>query len=108
MRIEEAVIEAGVVRLRPILMTSLTTMLGMLPLALGLGQGSELMRPLAISVVGGMSMSMLLTLFMVPSAYLVLQHGAAALKAWLLSGAPEREAVPEREAAPASAAVTGD
>jgi multidrug efflux pump subunit AcrB len=53
---EEAVIEAGVVPLRPILMTSLTTALGMLPLALGIGEGTELMRPLAIAVVGGMSL----------------------------------------------------
>ncbi|HEX7118274.1 MAG TPA: efflux RND transporter permease subunit [Longimicrobiales bacterium] len=85
-RMEDAVIEAGVVRLRPILMTSLTTILGMLPLALGLGEGSELMQPLAIAVVGGMSLSMVLTLFVVPSAYLIFQRGAATLRAWLLAG----------------------
>ncbi|HEX6939191.1 MAG TPA: efflux RND transporter permease subunit [Longimicrobiales bacterium] len=83
---EEAVIEAGVVRLRPILMTSLTTVLGMLPLALGIGEGSELMQPLAIAVVGGMSLSTALTLFVVPSGYLVLKRGTDALKAWLLAG----------------------
>jgi hydrophobe/amphiphile efflux-1 (HAE1) family protein len=71
---EEAVIEAGAVRLRPILMTSLTTGAGMLPLALGIGEGSSLMQPLAIAVVGGLSVSTLLTLFVVPSAYLIL-HG---------------------------------
>ncbi|MEK9506305.1 efflux RND transporter permease subunit [Gaopeijia maritima] len=70
----EAVVEAGSVRLRPILMTSLTTGVGMLPLALGIGEGSSLMQPLAIAVVGGLGVSTLLTLFVVPSAYLIL-HG---------------------------------
>jgi predicted RND superfamily exporter protein len=77
------VIDAGAVRLRPILMTTLTTMCGMLPLALGIGQGSELMRPLAISVVGGLSISMLLTLFVVPSAYIVFNQTGERLRTWL-------------------------
>ena len=64
----QAVIDAGAVRLRPILMTTLTTVFGMLPLALGIGEGSELMQPLAIAVVGGLSVSTLLTLFVVPRA----------------------------------------
>jgi CzcA family heavy metal efflux pump len=68
---EEAVVEAGAIRLRPILMTTLTTILGMMPLALGLGEGSELMRPLAIAVVGGLSVSTLLTLIVIPCAYLI-------------------------------------
>lgn len=80
---EEAVVEAGAVRLRPIVMTTLTTLFGMLPLALGLGQGSELMRPLAVAVVGGLSVSTLLTLFVVPSAYLILNRAAENLAAWL-------------------------
>jgi hydrophobe/amphiphile efflux-1 (HAE1) family protein len=79
----EAVVEAGGVRLRPILMTTLTTIFGMLPLALGIGQGSELMQPLAIAVVGGMSMSTFLTLFVVPSAYLILNAGAERIGSWL-------------------------
>ena len=99
---EEAVVEAGTVRLRPILMTSITTVLGMLPLALGLGEGSEMMRPLAISVVGGMSLSTLLTLFVVPSAYIIFQRGAMNLRRWLV-GSPE---APEIE--PAGVAVAGD
>lgn len=74
--LEVAVVEAGYVRMRPILMTTLTSMVGSLPLALGIGEGSELMRPLAIAVVGGIAFSTLLTLFVVPSAYVVL-HGAA-------------------------------
>jgi CzcA family heavy metal efflux pump len=81
---EEALILAGVVRLRPILMTTLTTILGMLPLALGLGEGSELMRPLAIAVVSGLLISMLLTLFVVPSTYMLMHHGARRLRGWVL------------------------
>ena len=81
---EEAVISAGAVRLRPILMTTLTTVFGMLPLALGIGNGSELMQPLAIAVVGGLSLSTLLTLFVVPSAYLVLNGAAEQLHDFLL------------------------
>ncbi len=85
---EQAVVEAGAVRLRPILMTTLTTLFGMLPLALGIGNGSELMQPLAIAVVGGLSVSTLLTLFVVPSAYLVLNGAAERLRDFLLGGAP--------------------
>jgi CzcA family heavy metal efflux pump len=71
---EEAVVEAGAVRMRPILMTTFTSLVGAMPLALGLGQGGELMRPLAIAVVGGLSVSAFLTLFVVPSMYVIL-HG---------------------------------
>jgi CzcA family heavy metal efflux pump len=84
---EEAVVEAGTVRLRPILMTTLTTGSGMLPLALGIGQGSELMQPLAIAVVGGLSVSTLLTLFVVPSAYVILNGAAERLMRWMTGGA---------------------
>ncbi len=81
---EQAVVEAGAVRLRPILMTTLTTIFGMLPLAFGIGSGSELMQPLAIAVVGGLSVSTLLTLFVVPSAYLILDAAATRLRTWLV------------------------
>ncbi|HEX7051274.1 MAG TPA: efflux RND transporter permease subunit [Longimicrobiales bacterium] len=96
---EDAVIEAGAVRLRPILMTSLTTVLGMLPLALGIGEGSEMMQPLAIAVIGGMSVSMFLTLLVVPGAYIIFNRGALALKRWLV-GAPREDA---EDVAPAPA-----
>jgi multidrug efflux pump subunit AcrB len=86
---EEAVVEAGAIRLRPILMTTTTTVLGMLPLAIGIGEGTELMRPLALSVVGGLSVSMLLTLVVIPCAYLVIHAAAARLKAWVIGGVPE-------------------
>lgn len=68
----EAVIEAGAARMRPIMMTTFTSLVGTLPLALGLGEGGELMRPLAIAVVGGLMMSTVLTLFVVPCAYLII------------------------------------
>jgi multidrug efflux pump subunit AcrB len=78
-----AVVEAGSTRLRPILMTTLTTVSGMLPLAFGIGEGSEMMQPLAIAVVGGLSVSMLLTLFVVPSAYLIFNTAAEQLGAFV-------------------------
>ncbi len=86
---EDAVVEAGAVRLRPILMTTLTTLFGMLPLAMGIGQGSELMQPLAIAVVGGLTVSTFLTLFVVPSAYLILNVGVERLKVWLTGSGDE-------------------
>jgi CzcA family heavy metal efflux pump len=85
--VAQAVIDAGAVRLRPILMTTMTTLLGMLPLALGLGEGSELMRPLAIAVVGGLAVSTLLTLLVVPSAYVAAHRLGDRLKAWLTGDA---------------------
>ncbi|MGQ0503805.1 MAG: efflux RND transporter permease subunit [Myxococcaceae bacterium] len=66
---EEAIIRAGRARLRPILMTSLATLLGLLPMALGLGEGSETNAPLARAVVGGLSVSTALTLLFVPVLY---------------------------------------
>ncbi len=67
----EAVIRAGHVRLRPILMTTLTTVLGLLPMALSWGEGAELRSPLAITVASGLLLSTLLTLVVIPAAYLV-------------------------------------
>ncbi|MBQ2142490.1 MAG: efflux RND transporter permease subunit, partial [Alistipes sp.] len=72
--ISDAVIMGGKSRLRPVLMTSLTTVLGMLPMALGLGEGSEIWQPMGISVVGGLLMSTLITLFIVPSLYAMLEN----------------------------------
>ncbi|HHY38753.1 MAG TPA: efflux RND transporter permease subunit [Clostridia bacterium] len=66
---DEALVEAGATRLRPILMTTVTTVLGLLPLVLGIGEGSEMQRPLAVTVVGGLTMSTLLTLVVVPAIY---------------------------------------
>jgi CzcA family heavy metal efflux pump len=69
--LEDAVVEAGAVRLRPILMTTLTTVVGMLPLAIGLDAGGKLMQPLAVAVVGGLLSSMVLTLVLVPCFYVI-------------------------------------
>jgi len=66
---DEAILTAGPTRLRPILMTSLAAILGMMPLALGIGSGSELYVPLATAVIGGLMTSTLLTLFIVPTVY---------------------------------------
>ncbi|WP_456403978.1 efflux RND transporter permease subunit [Thiolapillus sp.] len=64
-----AIVEAARLRLRPILMTTLTTVVGMTPLALAWGQGSEMLQPLAITIVSGLSFSMLVSLLLVPSSY---------------------------------------
>ena len=74
----DAVIQAGKVRFRPIIMTTLTTMLGMFPLALGLGEGSELLQPLAITVIGGMLVGSFLTLTLLPGVYVLVSD----LNAW--------------------------
>jgi HAE1 family hydrophobic/amphiphilic exporter-1 len=68
-RAGDALIEAGRRRLRPILMTTLTTILGLLPLALGLGEGSDAQAPLARAVVGGLAASTLITLVLIPVVY---------------------------------------
>ena len=64
-----AIMEAGTARLRPILMTSLTTTLGLLPMAMGFGEGSEVRTPMAITVIGGLTVSTLLTLVVIPVVY---------------------------------------
>ncbi|HUQ79888.1 MAG TPA: efflux RND transporter permease subunit [Gemmatimonadaceae bacterium] len=67
LRLEDAIREAARIRLRPILMTTLCTLFGLLPLALGLGAGSELQRPLALAVIGGLALSTPITLYIVPT-----------------------------------------
>jgi HAE1 family hydrophobic/amphiphilic exporter-1 len=65
----EAIVRAAIIRMRPILMTSLTTILGMLPLALGIGEGSAGWAGLAKAVMGGLTFATLLTLFVTPTMY---------------------------------------
>jgi multidrug efflux pump subunit AcrB len=77
MPVEEAVAMACRVRLRPVLMTSLATILGMVPMALALEEGSELYAPLARAVIGGLSVSVVLTVFVVPAAYLIVHRNRA-------------------------------
>jgi multidrug efflux pump subunit AcrB len=80
--IQAAVVEAGGIRLRPILMTTLTTVAGMLPLALGMGSGANLMQPLAIAVIGGLLSAMVLSLVLIPCLYVIVQALAQALLAF--------------------------
>jgi multidrug efflux pump subunit AcrB len=83
--VREAILQAAKLRLRPILMTTLTTVVGMLPLAIGLGEGSEMLRPLAVTIVAGLSFSMLVSLLLVPVLY-ELTH----LRQWRAGGRPEK------------------
>lgn len=69
MALREAILDAGERRLRPIMMTSLTTILGILPLTLGFGESAALRAPIAIAVIGGLVTSTLLTLIVIPCYY---------------------------------------
>lgn len=114
--VEEALLQADLRRLRPILMTSLTTILGLFPLALGLGEGSELMAPLAITVIGGLTSSTFLTLAVIPALYLIFDrlfsHPIFSLRFRLMPAQeevtvaiPEIPATPEISSAPVTATV---
>ncbi|MHB2152806.1 efflux RND transporter permease subunit [Calditrichota bacterium GD2] len=72
--VARALLKAGQVRLRPILMTTLSTIFGFLPLALALGEGSEMLQPLAVSMIGGMSLSVALSLFLIPGMYWIVNR----------------------------------
>ena len=80
MELREAVEVAGRTRLRPILMTALATMLGLVPMALGIGEGSELQVPLARVVIGGLLTSTFITLVFVPTVYTLFEEGLAGLR----------------------------
>jgi HAE1 family hydrophobic/amphiphilic exporter-1 len=75
MQVREAVEQAGRTRLRPILMTSIATVLGLVPMSLGIGEGSELQVPLARVVIGGLITSLLITLVLVPTVYTIFEEG---------------------------------
>ena len=73
--LNEAIAEGARLRLRPILMTTLTTVAGMVPLAIGFGEGSEMLQPLAVVIVWGLSFSMLVSLVLVPAVYRMMYYG---------------------------------
>src|SRR5947207_11385635 len=75
----QAMIQAGLVRLRPILMTAFSTIAGILPIAIGFGAGAESRRPMGVAVVGGMLTSTFLTLFVIPVVYTLFCDLAALL-----------------------------
>ena len=79
--VEDAIISSCRVRLRPILMTSLATIIGMVPMALKLGTGGEQYAPLARAVIGGLAASVVFTVFIVPAAYLLVYRKKEAANA---------------------------
>ncbi len=88
--LRDAVEEAGRTRLRPILMTTLTTTLGLVPMALALGEGGELQAPLARVVIGGLTASTLVTLVLVPTVYTLFEEGFAGLRRGAAHSTPEQ------------------
>jgi HAE1 family hydrophobic/amphiphilic exporter-1 len=80
MPLRDAVETAGRTRLRPILMTSAATVLGLVPMALGIGEGAELQAPLARVVVGGLIASTMVTLVLVPTVYTLFEEGWAGVR----------------------------
>jgi len=88
--LREAVELAGRIRLRPILMTTLTTILGLVPMALAIGEGAELQAPLAIVVIGGLAASTLVTLVLVPAVYTLFEEGLSGLRRGTAQSHPER------------------
>jgi HAE1 family hydrophobic/amphiphilic exporter-1 len=92
--INEALLEACPIRMRPVLMTSLTIILALLPAALGYGAGADTNGPLAVAVIGGMVSSTLLTLVVVPSVYSLVEHGLEHFRDWTkqrkLAATPEK------------------
>jgi HAE1 family hydrophobic/amphiphilic exporter-1 len=88
----EAIVTAGLVRLRPILMTTATTVLGLVPMALGFGEGAEIRTPMALAVIGGLLTSTLLTLVVIPVIYLLVDRFQERLLGRSRAEQPQREA----------------
>jgi hydrophobic/amphiphilic exporter-1 (mainly G- bacteria), HAE1 family len=97
--LREAVVEAGLIRLRPIVMTTVTTVLGLTPMALGIGRGADLRAPLAIAVIGGLLMATLLTLIVIPVLFSVVEE--------LRGTVPARSAAYQRSESPEVTGVGG-
>jgi multidrug efflux pump len=90
---EEAIFQACLLRFRPILMTTMAALLGGIPLWLGGGVGAELRKPLGITIVGGLLLSQLLTLFTTPVVYLYFDHLAGGMRRRKAAPALEREPI---------------
>jgi HAE1 family hydrophobic/amphiphilic exporter-1 len=93
--IREAAVEAAKLRLRPILMTTLTTALGLMPLALGWGVGADLQAALARVVIGGLLASTLITLVLIPTLYLSANHGLERVRGWTARRLGRESGMPE-------------
>ena len=78
---EEAIFQAGRRRLRPIVMTAIAAVAGMLPLALAIGAGSQMLQPLAVAVIGGLLIAMILSLFVTPTIYYYMTRERATVSA---------------------------
>src|SRR5207302_3564930 len=87
--LNEALVRSGQRRLRPVLMTSLAAALGMLPLAYGIGHGADMLKPLAIAVIGALCISVLLSLVATPSVYYIMMGMRPARGAQRLAPQPE-------------------
>jgi multidrug efflux pump len=96
----EAIREACLLRFRPILMTTMAAMLGAVPLAFGHGVGSELRRPLGITIIGGLIFSQMLTLYTTPVIYLFFDGLAERLAAWRGRGRPAESAPADANSPP--------
>jgi HAE1 family hydrophobic/amphiphilic exporter-1 len=94
----EAIVKAATMRIRPVLMTALTTILGLLPLGVGMGTGAEIIQPVAIVCIGGLTYATLMTVFIVPVLYDILRRDRK----------PEPAPAPEAPAAPQGPALAGE
>jgi HAE1 family hydrophobic/amphiphilic exporter-1 len=90
----DAIYEACIVRFRPIMMTTMSALMGTLPIALGFGSGGEARRPLGLAVVGGLLVSQLLTLYITPVYYVYLEGFRQRLARWVRAGVPVSGQIP--------------
>ncbi len=97
MSVRRSVIDGGKSRLRPVLMTSLTTILGMVPMAVGSGEGAEMWRPMGIAVIGGLTFSTILTLLFVPTMYTIFAYNGMKRTRKKMRKAHEKKAAKNNE-----------